>query len=150
MMISTRGRYALRLMIDLAQHYTGEYTALKDVCARQEISLKYLEQIVAQLSKAGLLKSARGAQGGYRLAKPPEEYTAASILRLTEGNLAPVACLEHEPNECARYENCAAVKFWQGLYQAVNNYVEGVTLAELAGADDAGPKARGNMPVYFL
>lgn len=147
MKISTRGRYALRLMIDLAQHNTGEYIALKDVCARQEISLKYLEQIVTQLSKAGFLKSARGSQGGYRLAKQPEEYTVGAILRLTEGSLAPVACLENAPNECPRHENCDAVSFWQGLYDLVTKYVDGVTLADLAGRKDAG---QGSMPVYYL
>lgn len=148
-MISTRGRYALRLMIDLAQHNTGENIALRDICERQAISLKYLEQIVAQLSKAGLLKSARGAQGGYRLAKPPEEYTAGEILRLTEGNLAPVACLEQEPNDCQRAEGCEAVGFWKGLYKVINQYVDGVTLADLAGKDDT-PEETRRMPVYFL
>ena len=98
MKISTKGRYALRLMIDLAEHDNGGYTALKDISARQKISLKYLEQIVIQLSKSGFLESVRGSQGGYRLAKKPSKYTAGDILRVTEGTLAPVVCLETKTN----------------------------------------------------
>lgn len=115
MKISTKGRYALRLMIDLAQHDAGEYISLKEISGRQEISVKYLEQIVILLAKAGFLRSVRGPQGGYKLAKPPQEYKVGDILRLTEGSLAPVACLEHEPNECARYGECPTIAFGRGL-----------------------------------
>ncbi|MGI5966397.1 MULTISPECIES: RrF2 family transcriptional regulator [Anaerotruncus] len=131
MKISTKGRYALRLMIDLAQHDAGEYISLKEISGRQEISVKYLEQIVILLAKAGFLRSVRGPQGGYKLAKPPQEYKVGDILRLTEGSLAPVACLEHEPNECARYGECPTIAFWQGLAKVVNNYVDGITLQDL-------------------
>ena len=112
MKISTRGRYALRLMTDVAVHGGEEFVSLKDVAARQGISMKYLEQIAGLLGKAGLLRSGRGAQGGYRLAKPPQEYTLGSILRLTEGNLAPVACLETEENACERCGTCPTLDFW--------------------------------------
>ena len=131
MKISTKGRYALRLMIDLAEHNNGKYIALKDISARQKISLKYLEQIVIQLSKAGFLESARGSQGGYRLAKKPSKYTAGDILRVTEGSLAPVVCLETKTNKCVSYDKCSTVDFWQGLYNSIQNYVDSVTLEDL-------------------
>lgn len=107
MKISTKGRYALRLMIDLAQHDAGGYIPLRDISKRQQISAKYLEQIVVQLSRAGFVISTRGAQGGYQLARHPSEYTVGDILRITEGSLAPVACLEHEPVDCVRAEECS-------------------------------------------
>lgn len=132
--ISTKGRYALRLMLDLAEHNTGEYIALKDVSARQEISVKYLEQIITQLSRAGFLKSTRGPQGGYKLTKPPAEYTVGMILRITEGSLAPISCLEDEPNQCPRYGECETVEFWEGLYKVINEYVDGKTLQDLLDA----------------
>ena len=131
MKISTKGRYALRLMIDVAVHGGEEFVSLKDVAARQGISMKYLEQIAGLLGKAGFLRSGRGALGGYRLTKAPEEYTLGSILRLTEGNLAPVACLETEENACERSGVCPTLDFWTGLYAAVNEYVDRFTLADL-------------------
>ena len=131
MKISTRGRYALRFMIDLAQHDNGEYIALKDVSARQDISIKYLEQITALLSKFGLLVSVRGPQGGYKLAKTPEKYTVGEILRTTEGNLAPISCLEQTPNLCARQQTCPTLKMWKGLNDVINNYLDSVTLESL-------------------
>lgn len=131
MKISTKGRYALRVMLDLAQNHTGEFIPLRDVAERQGITVKYLEQIISSLNKAGYLKSARGNSGGYRLARGPEEYRVGDILRTMEGNLAVVACLEDELNECPRSESCLTLPFWQGLNQAVGQYVDGVTLAEL-------------------
>ena len=131
MKISTKGRYALRLMIDLAQHDAAGYIPLRDISKRQEVSAKYLEQIVVQLSRAGLVTSTRGAQGGYRLARHPSEYTVGEILRITEGSLAPVACLAHDPVECPRAEDCITLGFWRGLYDVVNQYVDSVTLEEL-------------------
>lgn len=131
MKISTKGRYALRLMTDVAVHGREEFVSLKDVAARQGISMKYLEQIAGLLGKAGFLRSGRGALGGYRLTKAPEEYTLGSILRLTEGNLAPVACLETEENACERCGVCPTLDFWTGLYAAVNEYVDRFTLADL-------------------
>jgi Rrf2 family protein len=135
MRISTKGRYALRLMIDLSQHNDGSFVSLKDAAARQEISVKYLEQIVGLLSKAGLLRSERGPQGGYRLARAPEEYTVGSILRLTEGNLAPVACLEDPENRCERSGQCATLDFWTGLYAVINDYIDRFTLADLVASE---------------
>lgn len=131
MKVSTKGRYALRLMIDLAEHSNGEYVTLKDISSRQEISTKYLEQIVALLCKAGFLKSVRGPQGGYKMSKEPKQYTVGSILRITEGSLSPIACLEDSPNQCDRCSSCSTVDFWQGLYQKINEYVDQYTLEDL-------------------
>lgn len=132
MKISTKGRYALRLMLDLALCPSGEYIKVKDIAARQEISDKYLEQIIAVLGKAGYVKSVRGASGGYRLTRSPADYTVGMILRLTEGSLAPVACLEDEVNQCPRFQQCATVEVWKRLQQAVNSVVDTMTLADLA------------------
>ena len=132
MKISTRGRYALRLMLDLALHDTGEYVSLRDISARQEISVKYLEQIVTALGRAGLVRSVRGPQGGYRLAKAPADYTAGDILRTIEGSLAPVACLDDAPNACPRAGECATLVLWERLFRAINETVDGMTLADLA------------------
>ena len=132
MKISTKGRYALRLMLDIAQHgEDGGCVSLKDVSVRQQVSMKYLEQIVTQLSRAGLLKSVRGAQGGYRLTRRPEEYRVGDVLRITEGNLAPVACLEDSENRCERSHECATLDFWTGLYAVINQYIDRFTLADL-------------------
>lgn len=129
MKISTKGRYALRVMIDLAVNDKGNYVSLKDISNRQEVSLKYLEQIMAMLNKAGYVKSIRGNNGGYRLAKLPEEYKVGDILRKTEGDLAPIACVNGE--ECSKRENCKTFKFWQGLDNVINEYVDSKTLADL-------------------
>ena len=131
MMISTKGRYALRVMIDIAEHQHDGYIPLKEIAARQEISEKYLEQIIAVLNKAGYVKSVRGAQGGYRIAKDPADYTVGMILRLTEGSLAPVACLEDGADICERCDTCETLEVWQELYNAVNKVVDGVTIADL-------------------
>ena len=119
MKISTRGRYALRMMIDLAQHYDQGFIALKDISKRQDISKKYLEQIISSLKKAGYVKSLRGAQGGYMLAREPETYTVGTILRLTEGSMKPVACLEDEPNQCSRAGECVTLRLWKMLDEAI-------------------------------
>lgn len=131
MKISTKGRYALRLMLDLALNNTGEPVRIKDIAARQEISDKYLEQIISTLNKAGYVKSIRGPQGGYRLAKEPEKYTVGMILRLTEGSLAPVSCLEEDVNTCERQEMCVTLRLWQMLNNAISDVVDKVTLADL-------------------
>ncbi|MDD6485010.1 MAG: Rrf2 family transcriptional regulator [Clostridiales bacterium] len=131
MKISTKGRYAIRLMLDIAQHSSGENVSLKDVSRRQDISLKYLEQIVNTLCKAGYLRSQRGAQGGYRMTKRPEEYTVGDILRVTEGGLAPVACLEEGSESCPREKGCPMIGFWSGLYQTINKYLDSTTIADL-------------------
>ncbi len=131
MKISTRGRYAVRVMLDLAQNNTGEYIKVKDIAARQGISEKYLEQIIAILNKAGCVTSVRGAQGGYRIAKEPEEFTVGMILRLTEGSLAPVTCLEEGSAECQRCNVCETLDLWKELEGAINRVVDGVTIADL-------------------
>lgn len=132
MKISTKGRYALRLMLDLAIHNTGEPVRIKDIAARQEISDKYLEQIISTLNKAGYVKSIRGPQGGYRLTKEPQQYTVGMVLRLTEGSLAPVACLEDEVNTCTRQDSCATLRLWKMINDSVSSVVDHVTLADLA------------------
>lgn len=131
MKISTKGRYALRMLLDLAEHRAEGYVALRDIAERQQISKKYLEQIIPILNRSDILLANRGFQGGYRLAKEPDEYTIGEILRLTEGSLAPVACLEREKNECERAETCVTLPVWKGLYQVINEYLDGITLQDL-------------------
>ncbi len=131
MKISTKGRYAMRLMVDIAEHSSEGNVSMKDVAAREGISLKYLEQIVNYLVKIGYLKSYRGPQGGYRLSKNPSEYTVGDILRITEGSMAPVSCLEAETNECPRAADCPTLKVWKGLYSTINEYIDSITLADL-------------------
>lgn len=131
MKISTKGRYSLRMLLDLAEHQRDGYVALKDIAQRQGISKKYLEQIVPVLNKSDILRTNRGFQGGYRLAKAPDQYTVGEILRLTEGSLAPVACLEHDPVECERSGDCATLTVWQGLYRVINEYLDRITLQDI-------------------
>lgn len=131
MKYSTKSRYALRLMMELAARPEGACVSLKEISERQQISLKYLEQIVTPLARAQLVKSMRGSQGGYRLTKKAAEYTAGEILRAVEGSLASVACLSDPDYDCPRQEGCSSRRFWAGLDQVVNQYVDSVTLAEL-------------------
>ena len=131
MKISTKGRYALRMMLDLAMYSEGGPVCLKDVARRQQISDKYLEQIIATLNKAGYVRSVRGAQGGYLLKKDPAEYTVGMILRLTEGDLAPVGCVGAEKEECERKEGCVTIRIWQQINDAVNQVVDNITLADM-------------------
>ncbi|MCM1209633.1 MAG: Rrf2 family transcriptional regulator [Ruminococcus sp.] len=131
MFISTKGKYAIKLMLDLAIYNNGDPVRLKDIAKRQDISIKYLEQIVNILSKRGYLKSARGPQGGYRLAGNPADYTIGDILRTTEGNMAPVACLEDEINQCERSYKCDTLWIWEDLYKLINNYIDSITLADI-------------------
>ena len=131
MKISTRGRYALRVMLDLAEHNNGEYIPLMDIAKRQEISEKYLESIVSVLSKQKFVKALRGNGGGYRLAKTPAEYTIGSILRITEGSMAPVACLDDHPNQCERASSCKTLQMWENFYNLINEYFDGITLEDL-------------------
>ena len=138
MMVSTKGRYALRVMIDLAEHNTRDYIPLADIAKRQEISEIYLESIVGVLSKKGLVESLRGKGGGYRLNRLPEEYTVASILKVTEGSLAPIACLENEVNTCPRAAECRTIDMWTKLYKLIDDFFEGVTIADLIRPDDGG------------
>lgn len=130
MKISTKGRYALRVMIDLALNSNEKYIPIKDIANRQEISNKYLEQIISMLNKAGFLEVARGNTGGYKLARQPNEYIIGDILRATEGELAPIYCLTND-GECNRQKNCKTYTFWKGLDSVINDYVDSRTLADL-------------------
>ena len=131
MKISTKGRYALRLMLDLALHDNGGYIPIKEIAKRQEISDKYLEQIISILGRAGYVQSVRGAGGGYRLAHPLKSYTVGMILRLTEGNLAPVTCLECDAKPCNRKDTCPTLPMWTEFHKMVNSYFDGITLEYL-------------------
>ncbi|HOA33939.1 MAG: Rrf2 family transcriptional regulator [Clostridiales bacterium] len=131
MKISSKGRYALQIMLDLAQCPPNVYTPIKEIAARQQLSLKYLEQIMNMLSKAGLLHSIRGPQGGYMLTRKPSEYIIGDILRATEGNLAPVDCIEITDKSCPKLDSCPMALFWNGLHEAVLNYIDSITLADL-------------------
>lgn len=135
MMISTRGRYALRVMIDLAEHGKGEYMAMKEVAARQEISLKYLESILPTLVKNDLIEGVRGKGGGYRLTRSPEEYNVGEILRLTEGDLAPVSCVESNGGECERKAQCRTFPLWTKLDHLINDYLDSVKLSDLMNTE---------------
>lgn len=130
-MISTRGRYALRVMIDIAENGNGGYIPLDDIAKRQEISEKYLESILVLLTRGGLLQGLRGKGGGYKLTKEPSEYTLGSILRLTEGSLAPVACLKDDAAECAKSAVCKTLPVWKELHGVVTGYLDSKTLADL-------------------
>ncbi len=132
MMVSTRGRYALRVMLDLCENNDGSYIPLNDIAKRQGISEKYLESVVAVLVKAGFLEGLRGKRGGYRLTKTPEEYSVGSILRLTEKSMAPVACLDCEVNICERKDTCKTLPLWEKLDERVNGYLDGVSLKDLS------------------
>ena len=138
MMISTKGRYALRVLIDMAEHQTDGYIPLKEIAKRQDISEKYLESIVKSLVKGGVVEGMRGKGGGYRLTKAPQLYTVGSILRLTEGSLAPVTCLERGSQQCARMADCPTLPVWRKLDELVNNYLDSVTLADLMATGGVG------------
>ena len=131
MKISTKGRYALRMLVDLAEHNNDGFVALKDIAERQGISKKYLEQIIPVLNRAGVLQTNRGYRGGYKLANSPDKFTVGEILRLTEGSFAPVSCLEQDPVQCERSAECATLSMWKGLYQVINEYLDGITIQDL-------------------
>ena len=130
-MIATRGRYAIRVMIDLAEHTEDGYIPMKEVARRQGISLKYLERILPALTKNNLITGVHGKGGGYRLNRHPEEYTAGEILRLTEGSLAPVACLECNASPCSRQASCKTLSMWKKYYDLTNTYFDSITIADL-------------------
>ena len=137
-MISTRGRYALRVLIDLAEHRNGGYIPMKEVAERQEISLKYIEKIMPLLTKDGLVEGVHGKGGGYRLCRAPEECPVGEILRLTEGGLAPVACLEPDAKPCPRAAECRTLSMWQKYLDLTNDYFDHITIADLMQAEDTG------------
>ena len=130
-MISTRGRYALRVMIDLAEHGGGDFVPMKEVAARQEISLKYIERIMPLLTKENLVEGLHGKGGGYRLCRPPEDYSMGEILRITEGELAPVACLERGAKPCPRAAECRTLPMWKKYYAMTNEFFDGISIADL-------------------
>ena len=139
MLISTRGRYALRVMIDLAEHPSDGYIPLKVIAERQEISEKYLESIIKLLVRAGFLQGHRGKGGGYRLTRTPEQYSVKCILKLTEESLSPVSCLEPGAPSCPRMADCRTLSMWKGLDQTISDYLSGITVADLIQTDpDAG------------
>ena len=138
MMISTKGRYALRVMVDMAEHQAEGYLPLKEIAERQDISEKYLESILKVLVKHKFLTGLRGKSGGYRLTKTPGEYTVGNILRLTEGSLAPVACLGQNPVECPRMVECRTLPMWRKLNTMINDYFDGITLADLVNTAQPG------------
>lgn len=131
MKISTKGRYALRMMADIAEHQKDGYVTLKDVAQRQDISKKYLEQIALHLGQAGMLRAVRGYQGGYMLSRQPAEYTVNAILQVVEGSMAPVTCLQQPANPCPRSAQCRTLTVWQGLQALISGYLEGITLEDV-------------------
>lgn len=138
MLISTKGRYSLRVMIDLAEHQADGYIPLKTIAERQGISEKYLESIIKLLVKAKILTGLRGKGGGYQLTRPPEQYTVGDILRLTEESLAPVSCLEENADVCPRMAACRTLSLWQGLDAVIRTYLDNITIADLMRHDSAG------------
>ena len=137
-MISTKGRYSVRILLDLAEHRSGGYIPMKEVAARQEISLKYIERLMPALKTAGLIDSVHGAGGGYRLTREPEDYTLWEILTLAEGDLAPVSCLQRNAPPCQRAAECRTLPVWQGYYDMTRDYFSGITLADLMNAPQGG------------
>ena len=140
MNVTTRGRYALRVMLDLAQHGGSGFVSLKTVAERQDISMKYLEAIVCELKKAGLLESGRGKEGGYRLSRAPEGYSVGEILRVLEDNLAPVACIKAGSVDCAHAGECMTLPMWRELDELTNAYLESITLQDLICGEKWKPK----------
>lgn len=137
MKISTRGRYSLRMMIDLGKHYNEGFIALKDISERQNISKKYLEQIIPFLNRAKLLNANKGHMGGYQLAKAPDQITVREIIESAEGSLAPVSCMDNSPNLCEKCDDCLTLPVFEGLYKVVNEYLDSITLADvIAGRQD--------------
>ncbi|MBR6384709.1 MAG: RrF2 family transcriptional regulator [Ruminococcus sp.] len=131
MKISTKGRYALRMIIDLSMNQENGYVSLKEIAERQNISKKYLEQIVPMLNKSGILKTNRGNHGGYMLNRNPSELTVSDVLTATEGSLAPVSCLEYEVNDCPRKESCNTLYIWEGLFKTITDYLSGITIQDI-------------------
>ena len=140
-MISTRGRYSVRVLLDLAEHRNGGYIPMKEVAARQEISLKYLERIMPLLTQAGLVEGVHGKGGGYRLCREPEDYSIGEILHITEGDMAPVACLDQGDNLCSRRGECLTLPLWEGLDAVISNYLSGITLQDVLDGKVGAPQA---------
>ena len=143
MMISSKGRYALRVMLDMAEQGEGQWLCLKDIAQRQQLSKKYLECIMAALNRAGLVESAVGRTGGYRLTRRPEEYPVGEILRSVEGDLSPISCQSEERSGCGESCNCDARLFWQGLENQINSYIDNHTLAQFMPVNENTVAASG-------
>ena len=141
MKISTKGRYALRMLLDMAQNQKEGYVTLKDIAQRQAISKKYLEQIALILGQAGILHGVRGHQGGYRLVGKPADYTVLEVLQAMEGSLAPVACLDQGDNLCSRRGECLTLPLWEGLDAVISNYLSGITLQDVLDGKVGAPQA---------
>ena len=141
MKISTKGRYALRMMVDIAEHQKDGYVTLKDVALHQDISKKYLEQIALHLSQAGMLRAVRGYQGGYMLSRPAAEYTVSAILQVVEGSMVPVSCLEQQPNPCPRCRYCKTLPVWEHLESLINRYLSSITLEDIIEGRVPAPDA---------
>ena len=137
MLVSTRGRYAIRVMIDLAEHMNGKYIPMKEIVDRQDVSLKYMTKIMQALTKSGMLDGQHGKGGGYKLNRDPEEYRVGDILRLTEGTLAPVACLDETDCKCDRSFECRTRPMWNELDKLISEYLDGITIADLMEGDTA-------------
>lgn len=131
MMVSSKGRYALTVMVDIAKNGTDEFVSLTDVAERENLSIKYLESIISILNKGGMLISARGKNGGYKLSRKPEEYNINDILLLTEGSLAPVNCIMQDGVQCDKAAQCTTLPLWAGLDKVIDNYLSGITLADI-------------------
>ena len=142
MKLSTKGRYALRMMTDIAENQSKGYVALKDIAARQEISKKYLEQIALHISQAGMLRAVRGYQGGYMLARPASDYSVYSILQVVEGSMVPVTCLQQTPNTCERRDTCRTLPLWIGLEALIRNYLSDVTLEDVVEGRVPAPETK--------
>jgi len=138
MLISTKGRYALRILTDMAEHQSEHYIPLKEIAQRQDISEKYLESIVKTLVKGGVLTGMRGKGGGYRLSKSPDQVAVGKVLEMTEGSLAPISCLEEDAAPCARAAGCPTLAMWQGLDRVIREYLDGFTVADLMQAEQPG------------
>lgn len=137
MLVSTRGRYAIRVMIDLAEHMNGKYIPMKEIADRQDVSLKYMTKIMQALTKSGMLDGQHGKGGGYKLNRDPEEYRVGDILRLTEGTLAPVACIDETDCKCDRSFECRTRPMWNGLDKLISEYLDGITIADLMEGNTA-------------
>ncbi len=131
MKISTKGRYAVRMLLDMAEHTNDGFISLKDIAERQGISKKYLEQIISLFNNTGILRSSRGFKGGYKLSRQPSEYTIGEILRITEGSIAPIACLDQKPNQCERQASCKTLFVWEGLRDVIAEYLDGITIQDI-------------------
>ncbi len=131
MKISTKGRYAVRMLLDIAEHSHDDFISLKDIAERQGISKKYLEQIISLFNNSNILQSSRGFKGGYKLSKQPSEYTIGEILRITEGSIAPITCLQTTPNLCERRDSCKTLYVWEGLYDVICQYLDNITIQDI-------------------